>query len=324
MISAEPPNASFQIIRDRFGDRVKQKVSMAKYTSTHVGGPADVVLTAKNASELEIFSSAIWELGYPLLIIGYGSNILVSDKGIRGVVILNHADRLEVKLDMEPPSIVADSGVSLATLARLAADNSLTGLEWSSPIPGSVGGAIYGNAGAHGGEICKNLILAKFLHRTKGRLSLNSAQMQFGYRTSLLKGQPKEMVILSAVFGTEKGNKDQILAKMKEINEKRRCDQPAGPSFGSTFRNPAGFKAGKLIEEAGLKEARIGNAVVSTVHANFIINHGRASASDFIDLMLLMQKSVQEKFGVHLVPEIELVGEWDERAQKLTGEAKNV
>ncbi len=323
-LSSEVPIAPLQLLRDRFGDQLKQRVSMAKYTSTHVGGRADLVLIARNAGQLEEFTKTIWQLDIPLLIIGYGSNILVSDQGIRGVVIINHADHLEVDAISEPPVIRAESGASLATLSRLAADNGLSGLEWCSPIPGSVGGAVYGNAGAHGGEICKSLTLAAILHRTQGRLSLSCDQLDFRYRSSLLKTQPKEMVILDATFKLEKGSREQILAKMKEINNKRRCDQPSGPSFGSTFRNPPGQKAGKLIEDAGLKEKRIGDAIISSQHANFIINLGKATSNDYLELMFLMQGTVQKNFGVRLVPEIELVGDWDVHAQSLFTEEKNV
>jgi UDP-N-acetylmuramate dehydrogenase len=323
MTASRSSSPTQQLLHDRFGDLLKQHVPMAKYTSTRVGGRADYLLTAENATQLEEFVKTIWKLDLALLVIGFGSNILVSDKGIREIVIVNHADRMEVHADSKPPSIVAESGASLAALSHLAGENSLSGLEWSSPIPGSVGGALYGNAGAHGGEICKNLLLAEILHRSQGKISLDCEHLRFGYRTSLLKMQPKEMVILNATFRLEKGNKEQILEKMKGFNEKRHCSQPTGPSFGSTFRNPSGQRAGKLIEDCGLKGTQVGDAVISPMHANFIINRGKATAIDFMELMLLMQNKVQQKFGVRLQPEIELVGEWDNHARRLFSEERN-
>jgi UDP-N-acetylmuramate dehydrogenase len=214
-------------------------------------------------------------------------------------------------MEGEIPTVWAESGVSLAHLARMVAETGFSGLEWASPIPGTVGGAIYGNAGAHGGEISKSLILAEILHHENGMVSLNAEQMNFGYRSSLLKDSPGKMVLLSGTFKLGKSNPEKVLAKMQDIAEKRRCTQPVGPSFGSTFRNPPEDKAGRLIEAAGLKGKKIGGAIISDKHANFIINASNATADDYWQLLELAYDSVKEKFGIGLIPEIELVGDWD-------------
>jgi UDP-N-acetylmuramate dehydrogenase len=225
---------------------------------------------------------------------------------------LNRCSKLKVEADPEHPEIWAESGISLSQLAKAASEVGLTGMEWASLIPGTVGGAIYGNAGAHGGETCKSIVLAEILHRNKGKLLLSNEELGFSYRNSRLKKEHNENMILSARFRFTRSNPESVQSAMAELIAKRRSTQPQGASFGSTFRNPAGDKAGRLIEVTGLKGKRIGGAVISTKHANFIINDDNASAMDIWSLINLAYDTVFEKLGIGLIPEIELIGEWDQ------------
>jgi UDP-N-acetylmuramate dehydrogenase len=234
----------------------------------------------------------------------------VSDKGLDAVVVHNKAKKVDVNLESDPPMIIAESGASLSAVARKAAQHSLSGLEWAYTIPGSLGGGVYGNAGAHGGNMQGSLVLANILHRKKGVLSLTSEQMAYGYRSSLLKRDPGTAVILSAHLKAVKGDTKSIKATMEENAERRRRTQPPGSSMGSTFKNPEGDHAGRLIEAAGLKGMKIGGAQVSPVHANFLINDGTATALDIRRLIGFIQKTVQERFNVNLELEIEMIGDW--------------
>jgi UDP-N-acetylmuramate dehydrogenase len=309
--------SALQQLRAKYGSRLQENIPMAGFTSVHIGGPADALLIASSASEFEEFASFLWELHVPFLLLGGGSNVLVSDKGIRGMVLINRTSEIRIATQSEPPTAWAESGVSLAALARKAAESGFSGLEWASPIPGSVGGAVYGNAGAHGGEICRSLILAEILHPVEGKLSWNCDQMMFAYRSSRLKQSTKGAIILAAQFKLKKSTSEEVLAKMKEFSDRRRVYQPTGLSIGSTFRNPTGDKAGRLIEAAGLKGKRIGGAMFSPVHANFIINDQDACAADYLALINLAQSEVKAKFDITLQPEIELIGDWDEASRSL-------
>jgi UDP-N-acetylmuramate dehydrogenase len=302
---------TYEPLKDLFGDRLSVNANMAPYTTTKVGGNADALMIVDNVLDLEKVIGTCWLMSLPVILLGSGSNILISEKGIRSAVVINRTHHSQINMEGESPTVWTETGVSLAQLARLAAEAGFSGLEWASPIPGTVGGAIYGNAGAHGGEISKSLILAEILHHDQGMVSLDADQMNFGYRSSLLKDLPGKMVILSGTFRLGKSSPKKIESKMQEIAEKRRCTQPVGPSFGSTFRNPPQDKAGRLIEAAGLKGKTIGGASISEKHANFIINASDATADDDWQLLELAYDSVKEKFGIGLIPEIELVGDWD-------------
>lgn len=309
--------SALQQLRNKFGSRLQVNTPLAGFTSVRIGGPADALLIASSVSELEEYVSFLWELKVPYLLLGGGSNVLVSDQGVRSVVLVNHANEIRIAAQSEPPTAWAESGASLASLARKAAETGFSGLEWASPIPGSVGGAVYGNAGAHGGEICKCLILAEILHPVDGKLSWNCDQMAFSYRSSRLKDSHTGAIILSAQFKLEKSTSEDVFAKMKDFSNRRRNLQPTGLSIGSIFRNPAGDKAGRLIEAAGLKGKRIGGAVISPVHANFILNDQNATAGEYIELIKLARSEVKTKFGITLQPEFELVGEWDQNSRAL-------
>lgn len=298
-----------QVLIDHFCSRLQQDVPLANLTTARVGGKARYFLVAQSAAELADDVSFLWSENIPLFILGNGSNLLISDSGLDAVVIHNKAKAIVVD---DSPSITAESGANLGTIARQAAIHNLTGLEWASTIPGSLGGAVYGNAGAHGGDMSKSLVLANILHRQKGQLSLTGEQMAYGYRSSALKRDPGSAVILSAQLKVTKADAASIKAQMDENSAKRRNSQPPGASMGSMFKNPQGDYAGRLIESAGLKGASIGGVQVSPVHANFMVNNGSATAEDIRRLILLVQKTVQEKTGVHLDLEIELLGKWQD------------
>ena len=296
-------------LRAAFGDRLQENVSLAPYASSRIGGPADALVTVTSADELAKTVSRLWELDVPYVVLGGGSNVLVSDKGIRGVVVLNRAK--EVRFDKgSRPKVRAEAGVVIANLARRAASHGLAGLEWAAAVPGTLGGAIYGNAGAFGGDMASSLIHAELL--TEGGRELWPVEkMEYGYRTSILKRKTLKFVVLWAETRLERSTKEAVSVKISEFSGRRKATQPTGASMGSMFKNPPGDFAGRLIEAAGLKGRRIGTAEISPVHANFFINHGQTKAEDVRELVSLAQKTVAEKFGVNLELEIELVGEWE-------------
>lgn len=295
-------------LRAAFGDRLQENVSLAPFTSARIGGPADALITATTSDALAEVVSRLWELDIPNLILGGGSNVLISDKGVRGIVVLNRAK--DVRFDKGGrPKVWGEAGVVVANLARRAASHGLAGLEWAAAVPGTLGGAVYGNAGAFGGDMAGNLIQAEILTED-GREIWPVEKMEYGYRTSIFKRQTLRVVILSAELHMEDSTKEAVSVKISEFSERRKATQPPGASMGSMFKNPPGDFAGRLIEAAGLKGTRIGTAEVSPVHANFFINHGQTKAEDVRALVDLAQKTVAEKFGVNLELEIELIGEW--------------
>jgi UDP-N-acetylmuramate dehydrogenase len=295
-------------LRSIFGDRLQENVPLAPYTSARIGGSADILLTVTSADELAEAMIHIWDLAVPYLILGGGSNVLVSDKGVRGVVILNRAKAVHFDTG-DTPGAQAESGVGIANLARRTASQGLAGLEWAAAVPGTIGGAVYGNAGAFGGDMAGNLLAAELLTMS-GRERWQVEKMEYGYRTSILKRQNSKTVVLSAELRLEHSSKEAVHARISEISKRRKATQPPGASMGSMFKNPPGDFAGRLIEAAGLKGTRIGNAEVSQTHANFFINRGQTSAQDIRALVNLVQKNVAEKLGINLELEIEFIGEW--------------
>lgn len=300
-------------LRELFGEHLQENVRLANYTTAHVGGLADGLLIAQSSEDLARFADELWKLDMPFHILGTGANILVSDKGYRGIVIINHAHTIKVDTRTEPPSIWAESGANIGTVARMAMLRGLSGLEWAATVPGSVGGAVYGNAGAQGSDMSANFVLAEILHRRYGRQEWDASQMHFAYRSTSLKCDPGQVVILSARMQLHHSDRESIQAKMAEFAEKRRKTQPPGASMGSMFKNPTNDKAGRLIDAAGLKGTRIGGVVVSEIHANFFVNDEEATAQDYYDLIQLVRKTVEEKTGVQLELEVELVGDWENK-----------
>ena len=293
-----------------FGDRLQENVPLSGYTAARIGGPADVLVFVRSADELADAAEKLWKMDVPFLLLGGGSNVLVSDKGVRGVVIINRARLVKFDLRAEPPSVHAESGVTPNDITQRAARLGLAGFEWAAGVPGSLGGAVYGNAGAFDGDIAGNLVSLELIHRQNGRQVWPVEKMEYGYRTSVLKREHPPALILSAQLALSHGDPQTIRAKMEQFSEQRRNTQPPGASMGSMFKNPTGEKAGRLIEDAGLKGRRIGNAEISTQHANFFINHGQTRAEDIKALIELARISVAEKFGVKLELEVELIGEW--------------
>lgn len=287
---------------------VAENRPLARHTSLRVGGPADLLVTAESASALRQAVSLAWEQGVPCFVLGSGSNVLVADAGIRGLVVLNKARAAGVV----EGGLRAESGAALATVARLAVSAGLAGLEWASGIPGTVGGAVVGNAGAWGSDVASTLRQAMVLQAGGELATWPAARFEYGYRTSVLKrqGPGRRAVVLEAEFRLQPTEEGSLRARVAEITARRRASQPAGASCGSVFRNPPGDHAGRLVEAAGLKGERQGGAIISPVHANFVVNEGEATASDVRSLVELMRSEVQARFGVSLALEIELLGEW--------------
>ena len=298
------------LLQEIFGHRLQENVLLENYTTMQVGGPADVLLIANSADQLAESISAVWKLGLPLKLLGSGSNLIISDRGVRAVVVINRAHNVKINIKSDPITIWAESGALMMDVGKKLMLWELSSMEWAATIPGTIGGAVYGNAGAFGGETCRNLISADVLHRVEGRSDWSCDQLEFTYRASKIKRCIENAVILAASFSVKKGNREEIVAKIEKFKKRRWGNQPPGASVGSVFRNPPDDKAGRLIEAVGLKGNRIGGAVISPKHANFIINENRASAQDILDLLVLAHDSVLEKFGVDLIPEIEVMGDW--------------
>ena len=298
-------------LRAVFGDRLQENVALAPYTSARIGGPADFLVTVKSADELAATVTQLWEMHQPFVMLGGGSNVLVSDRGVRGVVVLNRAKAVRFETG-EPPKVWCESGVVFSNLANRCASMGLSGLEWAATVPGTIGGAVYGNAGAFGGDMSGNLIAADLLTE-RGREQWPVEKMEYGYRASVLKRGAVKAVVLAAELSLKKATIEEVSVKIAQFSERRKTTQPPGASMGSMFKNPPGDFAGRLIEAAGLKGARIGNVEISPVHGNFFINHGETHSSDVRALIQIAQKTVLEKFGVELELEVELIGDWEER-----------
>jgi UDP-N-acetylmuramate dehydrogenase len=305
---------AFKDLGAAFGARLQTDLPLARFTAARLGGPADAFLEVRSLDELVQAASLLWQAGQTFTVLGGGSNVLVSDLGIRGVVLLNRARRVRFDLESDPPSVWAESGVNFGRLARQAAQKGLSGLEWAAGIPGTLGGAVVGNAGAHGGDMAASLLLAEILHH-HGQMEIHRQtwpvkDLQYSYRTSRLKHQLGEAVVLGARLRLAHAPFAEVQSRMDALVAFRRQTQPPGASMGSMFKNPPGDYAGRLIEVAGLKGRRIGQAQISPLHANFFVNLGGARAQDVYGLIHLAQETVQARFGVHLELEIELLGEW--------------
>ncbi len=301
-------NEWLSALQARFGDRLQQNVMLAPFTSARIGGPADGLIIVRSADELAEVIQAVWEVGAPYHILGGGSNVLISDRGVRGVVVLNRARAVRLEAD-GPPRVWAESGVTISNLAHRCAAMGFSGLEWAATVPGTVGGAVYGNAGAFGGDMAGSLIQAKML-TPLGRQWWPVERMGYGYRTSVLKRGQERAVVLAAELRLQPASPAQVASTIAGLVARRKATQPPGASMGSMFKNPPGDYAGRLIEAAGLKGRRIGDAEISPVHANFFINHGQARAGDVRALIDLARQTVAERFGVLLELEVELIGDW--------------
>lgn len=321
-MSERKPTVDMNLLRDHFGERLQENVLMSNYTTARVGGMVDGLLVVTSADDLADTASFLWGADIPFHLVGSGSNILVPDQGLHGVVIINHARLVKIDTHHTVLSVFAESGANIGTIARQAALRGMSGMEWAGNIPGTLGGAIYGNAGANGSDMNASLIVADILHRKDGKVQWKADQLQYGYRTSWLKRNPGQAVALSARLQLSPSTVEKVQATMEAYTERRKTTQPTGASMGSMFKNPEGDFAGRLIDAAGLRGTRIGAAEISTAHANFFINQGGATATDFWRLIQLTKKMVKTKFGVDLQLEVELLGEWPS-SQNIPGKEKS-
>lgn len=295
-----------------YADRLVYNEPLARYTAARLGGAADMVYMARESTdELVAVVSAAWAQGVPVRVLGSGANVLVSDKGFRGLIVINHVAEITFGDWHDGRNVSATGGAGLTGLARKCAARGLAGLAWAASVPGTVGGAVVNNAGAHGSDMAATLCEAVVLDADKGAQLISREELAFGYRTSALKARSdRRFLVLLAIFALPAGEPDAIQAQMDEFVAYRKRTQPPGASLGSIFKNPPGDYAGRLIEAAGLKGSLIGGVQVSPVHANFFINTGGATASDYAALIQHARQTVYEQTGVELEMEVELVGEW--------------
>ncbi|HOQ36340.1 MAG TPA: UDP-N-acetylmuramate dehydrogenase [Acetivibrio sp.] len=285
---------------------IKLDEPMKKHTSFKVGGPADILVTPVSVSQLGEVIKLCQRENVPLLVMGNGTNLIVSDKGIRGVVIKVYDNLRECIVEND--TIRAYGGILLSKLASIALENELTGLEFASGIPGTLGGAVAMNAGAYGGEMKDVVVETEYMDKNGEIKVLRKEEHEFGYRSSFIQRQSG--IVIRSVLQLKKGNKDDIKALMRELTKRRQDKQPLDmPSAGSIFKRPEGYFAGKLIEDSGLRGYQIGGAQVSNKHCGFIVNTGNATARDIINLIKHVQETVRRKFGVEMQTEVKIVGE---------------
>lgn len=285
-------------------DRIYENEPMSKYTSFKIGGPAECLIKVKTVEELKTILELLKEKDVPLTIIGNGSNILVSDEGIKGIVLKIEIATFE--LDNETAHLTVGSGVKLGLIAQKCLKQKIAGFEFASGIPGTIGGAIRMNAGAHGKEMKDVITSITYMERNGEIHKIRNEQAEFEYRKSLFAH--KDYIILEAEMQLEKGKVEDIQAKMTEYATYRKEKQPIEyPSAGSTFKRGTDFITAKLIDDCGLKGYQIGGAQISEKHAGFIINKGNATAKDVIELMKYTKEQVYNKFGKIIEPEIEII-----------------
>ena len=278
---------------------------MKRYTTFKIGGPADIFVKPKSKEELSAILQVCTKEEVPYYILGNGSNLLVSDTGYRGIIIQLYNNFAEITV--EDNRVTAQSGALLAKIAAKASENELTGFEFAHGIPGTLGGAVVMNAGAYGGEM-KQVIISCEVMTPKGEiLKLTNEELELGYRTSII--QKKGYIVLEATIALELGDKEKIQELMKDYAGRRRDKQPLDkPSAGSTFKRPAGYFAGKLIMDSGLRGFQVGGAMISDKHCGFVVNAGEATCEDVIHLIQEVKRIVKEKFGVELEPEVKMLG----------------
>lgn len=285
--------------------KIVENEPMSAHTTFRIGGPARYYMIPENAGQVSKCMAFAMKMELPYVIVGKGSNVLFCDEGYPGVVIEVGRSMADIETSGDG-HIRAGAGAGLGALAAAAAKQSLSGLEFASGIPGTVGGAVVMNAGAYGGEIKDCIKSAKVLNEEGAVLELSRDEMELGYRSSVI--QIRGYIVTEAVFQLHEGNKEDILGRMSELNAKRREKQPLDyPSAGSTFKRPEGYFAGKLIEDAGLRGFQVGDAQVSEKHCGFVINRGKATAADVMGLMEEVQKRVFETSGVRLEPEVKII-----------------
>ncbi len=296
-------------LRDALGARARVNEPLAPHTTFRIGGPADLLVEARTIDELVECVRLARQFGVPVFVLGNGSNLLVRDGGIRGLVIENHCDAVGLdETGAARARLQVESGARLPGVANRWARQGWSGLEWAMGVPGTIGGAIVGNAGAHGSCIADNLLVVSVLDAAGVVRELPKTELEFGYRTSRFK-RAKDEIVLRAEFELVRDEPAACLARMNAYAAHRRRTQPTEASVGSMFKNPPGDYAGRLIEQAGMKGARVGGVEVSPLHANFFVNRGGATANDVLRLIEIVRERVRDKFGVELELEIEVVGE---------------
>ncbi|MGA9226178.1 MAG: UDP-N-acetylmuramate dehydrogenase [Mesobacillus sp.] len=285
---------------------VKENEPLANHTTMKIGGPADILIEPSSIDNLKKAIDVIKNSGVKWTVIGRGSNLLVSDKGIEGAVIKLGSGLDELKI--EGNRVTAGGGMSLVNFAITISRKGLAGLEFAGGIPGSIGGAVYMNAGAHGSDVSKILEKAYVLFEDGTMEWLTNEEMKFSYRTSVLQKE-RPGIVVAAVFQLKEGNKEVIVAELHKNKDYRKETQPYNyPSCGSVFRNPLPNYAGNLIEKSGLKGHRIGGAQISELHGNFIVNTGNAKAEDVLGLIQHVKDTVLELHGVKMETEVEIIG----------------
>ncbi|EON71130.1 UDP-N-acetylmuramate dehydrogenase [Lysinibacillus sphaericus] len=284
---------------------IKLDESLQQYTMTKLGGKADVFVLPETENEAAAVIRYAHTNNIPLLMLGNGSNMVVRDGGLRGIVVtFAHLDEIHINGDY----VHAQSGALIKDVSKLAATASLTGFEFACGIPGSIGGAMAMNAGAYGGEIKDIIISSKVLTKEGDIVILSKEELELGYRKSIIA--KKGYYVLSSEFQLTQGVQEEIDAKIADLTYQRESKQPLEyPSAGSVFKRPPGHFAGKLIQDSGLQGKGVGGAEVSTKHAGFIVNKGNATATDYIATIQMVQRAVKEKYGIDLETEVKIVGD---------------
>ena len=289
-------------IKSVFRGSISINAPLAQYTSMKVGGPADYLLEPADRDDLVAVVLYLRRQDFPMMVIGRGSNLLVSDEGIRGAVVSLEAALSDVRLEGE--YVVAESGARLTKLVDFCVQRGLAGMEWAAGIPGTVGGGVVMNAGAHGEQMSDHLVDVEVLRNDAVQV-IPKSEAFFAYRSSGFRND----VVLSARFAFPHGDREALIRHRSELMKKRNETQPLNlPNSGSMFKNPQGMYAARLIEQAGLKGKRVGGAQISEKHANFIVNLGDAKASDVLTLLDLSRRTVYQNTGILLELEVKLVG----------------
>ncbi|MFZ4815701.1 MAG: UDP-N-acetylmuramate dehydrogenase [Phototrophicaceae bacterium] len=294
------------------GNDLQHHASLAKYTAARLGGNAEMLYVAKENTErlAEVVQTA-WADGIPVRVIGSGANVLIADSGIRGLVIVNRITEVHFGEWHDGRTVSASAGMSLTGLSQQAARRGYSGFEWAVSVPGTLGGAVVNNAGAHGGDMSHSVCDVVLLDAERGAQMLFTSDLAYDYRTSSLKQRAdKRFLVLWVNLALPLGDPVSIRARMEDYQAHRKRTQPAGASLGSIFKNPLGDYAGRLIEACNLKGYRIGNVTVSEKHANFFISEAGATATDYRALVEYVQQAVLERTGTQLETEIELLG-WE-------------
>lgn len=306
--------STINAFQEQFGDDLQVGVPLSRYTSARVGGPAELLITVTSSQMLQTAVSLAYSHRLPYFILGGGSNIMVSDKGIRGLVVMNRARHIAYRHVGASVICTVESGMNLSSLARQCIAKGLGGLEWAVSVPGTVGGAVVGNAGAHGSDMAANVRAVTMWEPGRGVRIYNNEEMGYAYRSSVLKGEQgrnlTRRVVLSAELELKPESVEVLTARAEGFTAHRKQTQPGGASVGSMFKNPENYYAGYLIEAAGMKGLRIGGAHISDKHANFFVNDDTATAEDIRSLIAEAWNAVREQFGVEMDLEVELVGDW--------------